>query len=71
MRMCGLRANRMARRVIMKRWELQGTRMLDFRLPRAVCYDVQRAMSGQSAAQATFLESGASFGQATSFVHSA
>jgi hypothetical protein len=50
---------------------LQGTRMLDFRLPRAVCYDVQRAMSGQSAAQATFLESGASFGQATSFVHSA
>ena len=71
MRMCGLRAHCMARRVIMKAVGLQGTRMLDFRLPRAVCYDVQRAMSGHSAAQANFLEGGASFGQATSFVHSA
>jgi hypothetical protein len=69
-RMCGLRAHCMARRVIMKAVGLQGTRMLDFRLPCAVCYDAQRAMSG-SAAQATFLESGASFGQSTSFIHSA
>jgi hypothetical protein len=36
----------------MKAVALQGTRMLDFRLPCAVCYDVQPARSGHSSAQA-------------------
>ena len=47
----------MARRVIMKAVH-PGHAHATFRIPCAVCYDAQRAMSGHSPAHAIFLESG-------------